>query len=99
MNHDAATEQMTQTANALGERLPAAASYVGAGVSVGSALTLTEVGIVIGIVTALLTFAGNMIYQWRRDRREQREHDLRIQGMILERRSRQEPCDVERRQQ
>ncbi len=58
VNHDA-TEQMTQTANAIGERLPAATSYVGAGVSVGSALSLPEVGIVIGIVTALLTFAGN----------------------------------------
>lgn len=58
------------------------ASYVGGAVSVGSALTLTEVGIIVGIATALLTFALNVVYMFRKDRREQRESELRIAGLI-----------------
>ena len=53
-----------------GERIMTGVSYAGAGVSVVSGLTLTEWGIVVGIITALLTFAANIIYQHRRDRRE-----------------------------
>ena len=57
------------------------ASYVGGGVSVVAALTLTDIGIIVGIVTALLTFIANMIYQWRRDRREQLAFQLRIKKL------------------
>lgn len=53
-----------------GDRIMNGVSYAGAGVSVVSGLTLTEWGIVVGIVTALLTFVANIIYQHRRDRRE-----------------------------
>ncbi len=41
-----------------------------------SGLTLTEWGIVVGIITALLTFAANIIYQHRRDRRERNLAEL-----------------------
>ena len=46
-------------------------SYAGAGVSATSALTLTDLGIIVGIATALLTFAANLWYQHRKDRREE----------------------------
>lgn len=58
------------------------ASYVGGGFSVFAALTLTDIGIIIGIVTALLTFIANTIYQWRRDRREQITHELRMKKLM-----------------
>lgn len=63
------------------ERAPSIVSYIGAGFSVGSGLTLTEWGVVVGILTALLTFIANMIYQARRERREQQRHELLIQQM------------------
>lgn len=45
-------------------------SYVGAAASAASAITLTELGIIIGIATALLTFLAAQIWQARRDGRE-----------------------------
>lgn len=54
------------------------ASYVGSGASILSALTLTDVGILIGIVTALLTLLLNAVYHWRRDKREREAHAIRI---------------------
>ncbi|CAM4032515.1 HP1 family phage holin [Ectopseudomonas alcaliphila] len=59
-----------------GDRIMNGVSYAGAGVSVVSGLTLTEWGIVVGIITALLTFAANIIYQHRRDRRERNLAEL-----------------------
>ena len=41
-------------------------------------LTLTEWGIVVGIITAILTFGVNVWYQHRRDQREQRLVDANI---------------------
>lgn len=55
---------------------PELTSYAGATVSIGTSLTLTQWGVVAGIVTALLTFALNAIYMYRKDRREQRQADL-----------------------
>ncbi|MAB96944.1 MAG: holin [Pseudomonadaceae bacterium] len=57
-------------------------SYVGAAASVGSGLTLTEWGIVIGILTALLTFVANIVYQVRKDNREKRLNDLEVQMLL-----------------
>lgn len=48
-------------------------SYAGSAVSVGASLTLTDIGVIVGIVTALLTFVVNVVYVYRKDRREQRE--------------------------
>jgi hypothetical protein len=56
----------------------AATSYGGGAVAVVSALTLTDLGIVVGIVTALMTFALNVAYHIRKDRREREEHEIRI---------------------
>lgn len=53
-------------------------SYAGAAVSIASSLTLTDVGIIVGIATALLTFAINAWYMARKDRREAEEHQARM---------------------
>lgn len=63
---------------------PELTSYAGATVSIGTSLTLTQWGIVVGIVTALLTFALNVIYLHRKDKREQRQADL-LERASLER--------------
>lgn len=72
------------------EKSTTAASYAGAAVSVGSSLTLTEIGIIVGIVTALATFALNWWFQWRRDKREEREHILRAADLREELRERRQ---------
>jgi len=50
-------------------------SYAGGAVSIGASLTLTQWGVIAGIVTALLTFALNTLYMYRKDQREQRQAD------------------------
>lgn len=45
-------------------------SYFGAAFSVGAALTLTQWGILVGILTAIITAIGNIVFQRRRDKRE-----------------------------
>lgn len=72
-----------------------AASYSGGAVSIFSAMTLTDFGILVGIVTALATFCLNLWWGMRRDRREQQAHDLAVAG--FERRQRDEPVDFDRR--
>ncbi|MFZ3286529.1 MAG: holin [Telluria sp.] len=52
---------------------PEVTSYAGGAVSIGASLTLTDIGVIIGIATALLTFAANLIYMYRKDKREQIE--------------------------
>lgn len=51
---------------------PEIGSYAGGAVSIGASLTLTEIGVIVGIVTAILTFAVNLVYTYRRDQREER---------------------------
>lgn len=48
------------------------ASVAGAISSIGASLTLERVGVVAGIVTALVTCAANVVYMRRKDRREER---------------------------
>ncbi len=57
------------------------ASYTGAVVSIGSSLTLTGLGIIVGMVTAILTFAVSTYFAWRRDRREEREARARLEEL------------------
>jgi uncharacterized membrane protein (DUF485 family) len=56
-------------------------SYAGAGASVIAGLTLTEWGIIVGIVTAVLTFAANIIYQHRKDKRETLLHEAQLRAI------------------
>lgn len=58
-----------------------AASYTGSVVALGSSLTLTDVGVIVGIATAILTFALNAFFMWRKDQREQHESDERLREM------------------
>ena len=57
---------------------PEVASYAGGAVSIASSLTLTEIGVIVGIATALLTFALNAIYMYRKDKREKSESEARL---------------------
>jgi hypothetical protein len=49
-----------------------ATSIAGAVGSIGASLTLERIGVIVGIVTALVTCAANVIYRARRDHREER---------------------------
>jgi protein-S-isoprenylcysteine O-methyltransferase Ste14 len=51
---------------------PEAGSYAGAIVAIVASLTLTQWGVIAGIVTALVTCAANLVYMARKDRREER---------------------------
>ena len=51
-------------------------SYAGAAVTVATSLTLTQVGVIVGIITALLTFALNAWYTHQRNMRERLLADL-----------------------
>ena len=53
-----------------------AGGYVGSAIAVCDQLTLADVSILVGIVTALLSSIVNLLYTWRKDRREQRASDL-----------------------
>ena len=47
-------------------------SYAGSVSSIGAALTFTDIGVIVGIITALATCVANVIYMARKDRREER---------------------------
>lgn len=57
---------------------PELGSYAGAVTAIGASLTLTEVGIIVGIVTALLTLLLNAWYTRQKNAREQRLAELDI---------------------
>lgn len=63
------------------DRVMSAASYTGAGISVLSGLTLTDVGVIVGIATAILTFVANIVWQVRKDRREKELYELERQAL------------------
>lgn len=82
------------------DRIVTTASYTGSGVSIVSALTLTDIGIIVGIVTALMTLLMNAAYHWRRDRREREAHEMRLavlQGEVEDRRRADAPVQFDRR--
>ncbi|SCB10358.1 HP1 family phage holin [Cupriavidus alkaliphilus] len=56
-------------------------SYAGSLVAVLSSLTLTDIGIIVGIVTALATFALNAFYMRRKDQREREAHIARMHAL------------------
>lgn len=79
------------------EKNVAGASYAGGAVSIFSALTWTDIGVIVGILTALATFGFNFWFRLRQDRREEREHNLRVGGLLEDRRKRNEPHDGKER--
>lgn len=56
-------------------------SYAGSVVAVLSSLTLTDIGIIVGILTAIATFVLNALYMKRKDRREAEEHTARMHAL------------------
>jgi uncharacterized membrane protein (DUF485 family) len=60
---------------------PEVVSYAGGIVSIASSLTLTDVGVIIGIATALLTFVLNAVYMRRKDKREQLESEAALEKL------------------
>lgn len=50
---------------------PEITSFAGGLSSIAASLTLTQIGAVVGISTALLTLAINVVYVYRKDRREE----------------------------
>lgn len=59
---------------------PEVSSYAGGIASVAASLTLTQAGVIVGIVTALLTFVFNAVFMYRRDRREERALEAQLKG-------------------
>lgn len=89
--------------NAMADKAMNAASYIGGIFSVAAGLTLTEWGIIVGIVTALLTFLAGQLWQLRKFRMEQRIQEAadaranRIHALEVERLCRQLPgaCNLD----
>lgn len=50
-------------------------SYLSSAIAVCEGLTLADLSILVGIITALLSSIANLVYTWRKDRREQRASD------------------------
>lgn len=70
---------------------PEVGSVAGGVTSIGASLTFTHVGVMVGILTALLTFALNYWYMRRKEAREsmladleRRERELRIAQLEAE---------------
>jgi protein-S-isoprenylcysteine O-methyltransferase Ste14 len=53
-------------------------SYAGSVSSIGAALTFTDIGVIVGIITALATCIANVIYMARKDRREERALEAQL---------------------
>lgn len=70
---------------------PEMGSYAGGAVAIGTSLTLTEVGIWVGIITALLTFGLNAWYTAKKNAREseladldRREREVRLAQLLAQ---------------
>lgn len=52
--------------------------YGGAAGSVASGLTLSEIGVIVGMLLGVLGLLLGQYWAWRKDRREQRESEARL---------------------
>lgn len=68
----------------MSEKGPSILSYVGAIGSVLSSLTLTDVGIIVGILTAIGTYLYNRTHTKNKEAREARQHELDEQIKLLQ---------------
>ena len=62
-------------------------SYLSSAFAVCERLTLADLSILVGIITALLSSIANLVYTWRKDRREQRASDAAAVRLEKERES------------
>lgn len=66
---------MTQeTAEIAGAKIGAGVTYVGSGMTVIAGLTLTEWGVVVGILTAIVGLGFQWYFRSRRNKREEEAH-------------------------
>lgn len=68
----------------MGLSASSAAAYAGSAVSLGSALTLTQVGVLVGIVTAIGTFGLNAWIGYSKRQDEHEEHLARMRALDRE---------------
>ena len=61
------------------------ATYTGAGAATLGWLASSEVSVVLGLAIAILGLLTNLVFQLRRDRREVREHQRRMDHMRTDR--------------
>lgn len=69
---------MSNTTESVGIVAGKTAVYGGGATAFVSGLTLSEVGVIIGIVVAVLGLVLGQFWSWRRDRREEREMQARM---------------------
>lgn len=79
------------------DRASTGISYGGGIVSIMAALTLTDWGIVLGMITAVATFCVNWYYKNRDDARA-REAQAHLASLMMDRRKRDEDVPYRRRQ-
>lgn len=68
----------------MSDKGPPIISYIGALGSVLSSLTLTDVGIIVGILTAIGTYLYNWNHTRNKEAREARQHELDEQIKLLQ---------------
>jgi len=73
-------------------------SYGGGIVSIMAALTLTDWGIVLGMITAVATFCVNWYYKHQNNTRAREEHEAYLASLTMDRRKRDEDVPYRRRQ-
>ena len=59
----------------------AGATYFGSGTAVIFGMSTNELAAVGGVFVGLAGLAINMFFNWKRDRREQREHEARMKAL------------------
>lgn len=67
-----------ESIEAVGAKVAAGVTYAGSGGAVLAGLTLTEWGVIVGIITAVVGLALQAYFGWRRNEREEREHKARM---------------------
>lgn len=79
------------------EKASTTISYIGGIFSIMAALTLTDWGIVLGMITAVGTFLINWHYKHREDSRQSEVHRARIERLVADRRRRDVESPYRRR--
>ncbi|QIL73273.1 hypothetical protein G7048_24745 [Diaphorobacter sp. HDW4B] len=69
---------MSNTTESVGIAVGKTGAYGGAATAAVSGLTLSEIGVMVGIVVAVLGLLLGQFWSWRRDRREEREMEARM---------------------
>lgn len=59
----------------------AGATFVGSATSIFGGLSANELAAIGGLLVGLAGLAINLYFNWKRDQREQREHDARMKAL------------------